>query len=145
MISSFAYYNAVFRKDFVDYCSGRLSEIGLSQGLLYFLIYVGKHPGCTPGELSKALSMDAGHTARSVGKLEQGGFLVQKQNKEDKRSRSLSLTEQGEDAFELCRNLFFLWDQQILKGLTKEEEDMLMALIKKAAGNLKKKGAGPDV
>ena len=70
---------------------------------------------------------------------------MQKQNKEDKRSRSLSLTEQGEDAFELCRNLFFLWDQQILKGLTKEEEDMLMALLKKAAGNLKKKGAGPDV
>ena len=63
--------------------------------------------------------------AFSDEQLEQGGFLVQKQNKEDKRSRSLSLTEQGEDAFELCRNLFFLWDQQILKGLTKEEEDML--------------------
>lgn len=41
-------------KEFAAYTTQRLQELGLSFGLIYFVIYVGKHPDCTPSELTKA-------------------------------------------------------------------------------------------
>lgn len=49
MLQSFAYYVSILRKDFTEYCSNQLSGAGLSPGQLYFILYVGKHPGVCPG------------------------------------------------------------------------------------------------
>ena len=67
------------------YCGEKLEEMGLTPGLLYFVTYVARHPGCSPKELAQALKMDNGHTARSITKLAEGGFLVQEPNPRDKR------------------------------------------------------------
>lgn len=131
MYTSLAYYVTSLRKDFVDYCNKSLSNIGLSQGQLYFLIYVGKHPSCSPKELAKALNMDIGHTARTIYKLEENNFLIQKQNPNDRRGRVLQLTEKGKDAFELSYDLFKQWDKEILQNLSDEEQDIVFSLMKK--------------
>ena len=55
MVSSIAYYITLLRRDFAGYCSRELGKLGLSQGLLFFILYVGRHPGCTPGQLAAAL------------------------------------------------------------------------------------------
>ena len=56
-------------REFAAYTTRRLQELGLSFGLIYFVIYVGKHPDCTPSELTKALHLDWGHSQRSLNKL----------------------------------------------------------------------------
>lgn len=33
---------------FAAYTSQRLQELGLNFGQMYFILYVGKHPDCTP-------------------------------------------------------------------------------------------------
>ena len=71
---SLAFFTTLLNKDFTNYCNRRLAEAGLLQGQLYFILYVGKHPGCAPKELAKGLRMDIGHTTRSLAKLEQGGI-----------------------------------------------------------------------
>ena len=98
---SLAFFATLLNKDFTAYCNRRLGEAGLMQGQLYFILYVGKHPGCAPKDLVQALRMDIGHTTRTLVKLEQGGFLVQEQNPEDRRAHILRLTEKGEAAFAL--------------------------------------------
>ena len=40
---------------FAAYTSQRLQELGLNFGQMYFILYVGKHPDCTPSELTKEL------------------------------------------------------------------------------------------
>lgn len=75
MVTSLAYYIMLLRKDFAAYCNVRLQEHGLTQGLLFFILYIGTHPGCSPAQLSASLHMDAGHAVRSLNKLEQGGFI----------------------------------------------------------------------
>ena len=40
---------------FASYTSQRLQELGLNFGQMYFILYVGKHPDCTPSELTKEL------------------------------------------------------------------------------------------
>ena len=131
MYTSLAYYISSLRKDFVDYCNKCLASIGLSQGQVYFLIYIGKHPNCSPKELAKALNMDTGHTARTIYKLEEDNFLIQGQNPNDKRARILKLTEKGEEAFKLSYDLFKDWDKEVLKELSDKEKDTILSLMKK--------------
>ena len=37
-------------REFAAYTTQRLQELGLSFGMIYFVLYVGKHPDCTPSE-----------------------------------------------------------------------------------------------
>ena len=61
-------------REFAAYTTRRLQDLGLSFGLIYFVIYVGKHPDCTPSELTKALHLDWGHSQRSLNKLAEDGL-----------------------------------------------------------------------
>ena len=131
MPPSLAYYATLLRKDFSDYCNRRLSEIGLTQGMLFFILYVGRHPDCSPKALAQALHMDAGHTARSISKLEQGGFLLQEADPRDRRAHVLRLTWAGEEAFRMSHELFTQWDDEALRPLSGGEREQLMALLKK--------------
>lgn len=131
MLTSFAYVVTLMRKDFVEYCNEKLSKIGLSQGLLFFILYIGKHPACSPKELSEALHMDIGHTARSLNKLIQTGFIIQATNPKDRRAHILNLTEHGQDSFRISHELFFSWDDEVLCMLNEDERTQLFMLLTK--------------
>ena len=126
-----SHYISLLRKDFTEYCGQKLSEQGLSQGLLYFILYIGKHPGCSPGELSRSLQMDAGHSTRSLTRLEETGFILRQANPADKRSCILELTDKGQDAFDLSHDLFDRWEAEAVRGLTQEEHTQLLALLRR--------------
>ncbi len=117
-------------KGFAAYTTQRLQELGLSFGLMYFVIYVGKHPDCTPSELTKALNLDWGHSQRSLNRLAEDGFLSKEKTG---RSYHLNLTPKGETAFAVCHRVFFDWDAQNLDELTAEEQRQLLHLLQKAA------------
>ena len=129
MTRTLAYYVTWLRKDFADYCGRRLQEIGLSQGLLFFILYVGKHPDCSPKALAQGLRMDFGHVARSLTKLEQGGFIRQEQNPRDKRAHLLRLTDRGQAAFALSHDLFDEWDSRVLEQMERPEREQLLELL----------------
>lgn len=130
-MDSFAFYITFLRKKFVKYCSERLNEIGISYGQLYIIIYIGKKGTCSPSEISQALKLDAGHLNRTMNKLMECGFLIQKQNDKDKRARVLSLTEEGKSVFHLSQKLFYEWDEHILTTLSYEERQQMMEILKK--------------
>lgn len=103
--------------------------MGVSQGLLYFLLYVGTHPGCSLGELSGALRADAGHTTRSIEKLVQGGFIERRRLAHNKRMAALTLTPSGEKVFKRAHTLFSDWDEVVLAGITPEQKDKLLEVL----------------
>ena len=55
-----SYYSTIFYRSFAAFTGEQLQAVGLNFGLLFFVIYVGKHPGCSPSELTKALYLDWG-------------------------------------------------------------------------------------
>lgn len=128
MFCTLSYYFSIFYKDFVNYTSEKLQNIGLNYGSLFFLIYIGKNPDCTPSELTKALKVDWGHSQRSITKLEETGFLTK-----DKIGRSyhLNLTQKGLEAFQLSHQVFFDWDKLNLQCLTSKEHNELIQLLQK--------------
>lgn len=135
MLSSLAYVVTLMRKDFIEYCNEQLSKIGLSQGLLFFILYIGKHPACSPKELSEALHMDIGHTVRSLNKLIQTDFILQETNPKDRRAHILNLTEHGQDAFRISHELFLNWDNEVLCNLSEDERSQFFLILDKLIDN----------
>lgn len=45
MPDSLAYYITALRKDLNAYSDARLKQYGLTDGLFYYIIYIGKNPG----------------------------------------------------------------------------------------------------
>lgn len=127
--STVSSYILTLYREFSAYTTQRLQELGLSFGLIYFVIYVGKHPDCTPSELTKDLHLDWGHSQRSLNKLAEDGFLTKEKNG---RSYHLKLTQRGENAFGVCHQVFIDWDAQSLGGLTAQERQQLLTLLQKA-------------
>ena len=130
MFDTLAYYSSVLYRHFTHYTGEKLQALGLNYGSLFFLIYVGKHPGCTPSELTKALRVDWGHSQRSGARLVEDGFMTKERAG---RTHRLNLTAKGEQAFELSHQVFFDWDAQRLSVLTQAERDELFALLRKVA------------
>ena len=128
MQETLSYISTLLYRDFAAYTSGKLRELGLSYGSMPFILYVGKHPGCTPSELTKALRMDWGHSQRSVMRLAGEGFLTREKTG---RTHQLQLTETGEKAFAVTHQVFADWDEARLGGLDREERQLLMDLLER--------------
>lgn len=128
-MTSLSYYIMLLRKDFIDYCNQQLQKIGLSQGLLFFILYIGKYPGCTQKELTDALHLDTGHVTRSLTRLGQSGFIRQEKNPKDGRSKILCLEEKGQEAFSVSHELFTKWDEHITGNMSDDQRAQLMSLL----------------
>lgn len=125
-----SYYSTIFYRSFAAFTGERLQAVGLNFGLLFFVIYVGKHPGCSPSELTKALYLDWGYSQRSLNKLAADGFLSKEKHG---RSYALTLTDRGQQAFVVSHQVFFTWDDTRLANLNDTEKGQLLALLQKAA------------
>ncbi len=123
-----AYSSTVLFRSFSEYTSRRLQRLGLSRGMLFLVIYVGKHPGCTQSELTEALGLDWGYGQRSILKLVEDGFLSR-----EKRGRAyhLDLMEKGREAFDVGHQVFFDWDREVLACLDPSEHAQMLALLEK--------------
>lgn len=130
-MESFAYEIIALHRDLIRYCSDRLEAMGISRGLLFPVLYVGKHRGCTPAQLAAALKLDAGHTNRSLKKLEENGFLIQKAHPEDRRAHILELTEKGETVVRESRQMFLDWEEKTMKNLNTQEQQTILEILRK--------------
>ena len=128
MFQTFAYYLSVLYKDFYAYAGARLHPLGVNNGLVFFVIYVGKHPGCTPSELTKTLHVDWGYSQRSITRLVEDGFLIREKVG---RAYHLTLSSKGQQAFSISHQVFFDWDQESLSSLSPSERDQLFSLLAK--------------
>lgn len=125
-----SYYITILYRCFAAFTGEQLQKVGLNFGLLFFVVYIGKHPGCTPSELTNSLELDWGHSQRSINRLVEDGFVIKEKSG---RCYHLTLTKQGIKAFDTTHQMFFDWDDTYCSGLTPQEKDQLLALMEKAA------------
>lgn len=135
MFGTFSFYSSVFYRGFVAYTTRQLQTLGLNFSSLFPVLYVGKHPGCSPSLLTQTLGLDWGYSQRSIAKLVEDGFLTKEKSG---RTYRLDLTEKGQQAFSVSHQVFFDWDKQVLAPLTQEERQQLLALLAKTARNYEK-------
>ena len=124
-----SYYATLLYRNFSAFTSDRLQQFGLNYGLLFFIVYIGKKPNCTPSELTKELALDWGHSQRCITRLVSDGFITKEKSG---RHYLLNLTERGQEAFEAAHRIFFDWDDRFMTNLTAKEKEQLLALLEKA-------------
>lgn len=132
MKDTLTYWMILYKKRFTYYCQQELMKMNMTYGQLFIVIYIGKHENCSPKELGEALHLDAGHVNRTLHKLIENGFIIQKKNPLDKRANILKLTDQGYEAFCRSYQMFFEFDDIMLEKLDDEERQLLIQLLKKA-------------
>lgn len=130
-----AYYISELRRDFVKECSRKLQEDDLTPGLLYPVLYIGRHPGCSPKELTEALHMDWGLSQRTLDRLVASHLISREKNPLDRRRFSLNLTKEGALIFQKSHDIIVSWNEEKLALLTPQEQTRLESALKKMLGN----------
>ena len=128
MQDTFAFHIGVLHRSFMRYAEQILKDKGITKGQLPFLLYIGKHPGCSPSELKHSLKIDWGYSQRAITKLVENGFIIKEHIKEADCYR-LDLTTAGEDAFKTCHDVFKQWDDEFLYMLSEDEKQLVMNIL----------------
>lgn len=126
-----SYYIDNLHRDVSFFCGEELRKKGVSVGLMYFILYVCKHPGCTPTQISVGLGLDRAYVLRTIQKLVENEFFKRLPHPTDGRASLLYATEKGEEIFALSSDLLHRWDKRVLEGMTKAEKEQLFSLLRR--------------
>lgn len=119
-----SFYITLLYKDFLAYVEKTLKKMGLDYEQLPFILYVGKHPGCTTSELRKETHLEWKHSKKSLSNLKTDGFIVNK-------GQHLFLTMLGEEAYKTMHHVCYYWDQELQNVMEPEEWNQAKKILKK--------------
>lgn len=118
------------------YVGRELAEYGIGSGQYFFLLVLSKKDGISQDALTEVARVDKATTGRAVKKLAEEGFIIRKRNPKDLRAYQIYLTEKGKRMLPVVREVLSRWNNSILKGLTEEEKQLALKLVKKIFDNL---------
>jgi len=101
-----------------------LSKFNLSVPRFYVLMHIHNTPGINYIDLSELMLCSRGNTTRVVRSMYQDGLVSRSENKEDRRSYHLYLTEKGELIY---KEVFTAYLDHINNLMSKINEDQLEA------------------
>lgn len=120
------------------YFSRELQASRLDAGQLPFLLHLYRCPGVTQEQLSCALGMDKGTTARSVAQLEGCGLAYRTPDENDRRINHVFPSEAAlareDELFAIIDRLHEL----LFEGFSAEERTQALSLIIRMKNNIEK-------
>lgn len=129
MEHTLAYFVGAMKADLEQYCRAQLRAEGLTRGQLYFLLYIVKRPGCSPGQAAAALMADAGQATRTIDKLVQCGCVERSRDRSDRRAVVLYATQRGREVYERALAQFHSWDDEMMQTLSEPQRETLQACM----------------
>lgn len=98
--------------------------------------FIGRHPGATQKELVRHSGADKAQVARMLGLLQDKGWLERLPNADDKRSRCLTLSEQGATLYKALLASRQALSASVLAGCDQATQTQLLALLERVRSNL---------
>jgi DNA-binding MarR family transcriptional regulator len=89
------------------------------------------NPGLTQATIARSINKDKAAIARIIDELVREGFINRDISPEERRSYSLTLTEQGHAEFARFTELSKACEAAFTEGLTQAERDQLLHLLRK--------------
>ncbi|WP_337018529.1 MarR family transcriptional regulator [Oceanobacillus massiliensis] len=125
---SFFHQQLQFTRSFKKKLNERLAEAGLfhSQWLLIYCLECQK--SATLVDISEYLDVEKPTITRTVKRLAEQG-LVEGIPSEDKRERRIKLTEKGIQVYEEAGRIVEQFEQELLKGISKQDEEITIRTI----------------
>jgi DNA-binding MarR family transcriptional regulator len=101
---------------------------------------VDAHPGMSQQQLHEKTGIDPSSMVAVIDELEARGLAERRANPEDRRARTIFLTDEGERTLERIRKLATQLQRELFGGLTPEELSTLHALLRKLADSTNRQG-----
>lgn len=120
---------------------------GVGSGEFDFIHTVRKTPGITQAGVREVLGIDKGAAARRAASLEEKGYLVRRENPEDKRSRLLFATDKADRLKNSKANLEAIFYDWLLETLEPAERETFLATLEKLyyRSKVQSRAGFPDV
>ena len=131
------YISQLYRRGGI-FVTKEMEKYNIGQGQFMFLLELYIEDGRNQEELSKALKIDKGTTARAIKKLEKERYLIRYKDEKDKRSNKIYLTQKGRDVKENIFSVLDEWERKISEHLDESEKALMIKLLKKVCLNIDK-------
>jgi DNA-binding MarR family transcriptional regulator/GNAT superfamily N-acetyltransferase len=112
------------------------SSYSLTEARVLFELANREEPSAS--ELVRELGLDPGYMSRTLGGLERQGLVEKVRSETDGRRRILSLTAEGEEAFEVLDSRSREEVSEMLGGLSEEEQRRLLEAMRTIEGIFEK-------
>jgi len=120
-------------------------NIPVSPAHLAFLEYIATNKGCGIQEMAEGLKLAKPTVSIGVSQLEKNGLVVRKPDPTDGRAVRLFLTQNGVKIFQQAHAFHRQKFEQLLKGLSPEERDTLLALLERAIETAENNNQGDKI
>ena len=114
----------------------RVKAIGLTRAQWLTISTLRRNPGISQSELAEKLDIEPISAARTIDRLEKSGWIERRPDSDDRRVNRLSLTERVQDVVVRMRALAIECRLEAADGLSQEEHQQLVTLLKKIKTNL---------
>ena len=126
------------------YFSQRLREEGtpLELGQMPCMMRVLREPGLTQEAISAQLGMDKGTVARSLCTLERQGYILRREDPEDRRVNHIYPTQAGECLLQVLLRHFTDYQEMLFRGFSPEDQGQAMDLLRRMQANVARQMEG---
>lgn len=102
------------------------------------LKYLFLDPGVTQREIGESAKKTPANITRILDRLEKKSLVVRRENPEDRRASLVFLTDKGEALVNEVSSLFEPYSDEIVAGVTEEEQQITRNVLKKMENNILK-------
>jgi DNA-binding MarR family transcriptional regulator len=121
-----------------------LKPFGLTLSTWYILYQVNAAGRISQKALQGNLGIESGSMAIVVDGLVRKGWLGRTSSESDRRANNLELTLKGAARWKAVPDVASVLSEEMMHGVTREEEEAAVAILKKCSANLAKSIAQTD-
>jgi DNA-binding MarR family transcriptional regulator len=107
-------------------------SIGLTPALFALLNVLGAREGAMQQEIGADMGIDRSTRVVLIDELEAKRFAKRRPHPADRRAREVAITAKGRQVLERARDIALQVEGEVLRGLTIDERDELVALLRRA-------------
>lgn len=111
-------------------------QFNLAKGQYAYLVRICERPGIIQERVSELLRIDRATASRAIQKLENSELVEKRNHPDNRRIHLLYPTEKGKMLYEILKDEENYSNQTALKGISEDEQRMLLKLLQKVQSNL---------
>lgn len=126
----------LMRQDF----DRRIANLGVTRSQWTMIVVVARQPGATQRQIAEILEMSEASAGRLIDRLCADGYLVRAERDDDRRARSVTITEKAQPLLESLADIGGASQRHVFRNFADAELKQFGHLLDKLYANLQ---AGP--
>ncbi|GAB6098400.1 MarR family transcriptional regulator [Halanaerocella petrolearia] len=132
-------YLSMTRRAHASLLDKKLEPYDISHGQILLLIALYNQEGICQHNLCQMYNLNKAAVGRGINKLKEIGFIIKETDPNDRRKKLIHLTSQAKEFEPKLKEVLCTVESEVRKGLSEEEIEIFLKVIKKINNNLRTK------